>query len=93
MNSSRSRSNFFIIFVLLIFAFELDCKDRKTLTMWKPSALMCNPSTLHLFGKFLLQRWFDARTELGINRVINKLNSIANIDVLNFLSLYKASEF
>mmetsp|Transcript_3017 Transcript_3017/g.4605 ORF Transcript_3017/g.4605 Transcript_3017/m.4605 type:complete len:366 (-) Transcript_3017:332-1429(-) len=28
--------------------------------------LQCNPSTKHLFGKFFMQRFFDARTELGM---------------------------
>jgi len=31
------------------------------------SSSSCNPDTKPLFGKFLLQRWADARKELGLN--------------------------
>ena len=40
----------------------------------------CNPTTKHLFGKFFLQRYFDARDELGMENL--KVSSAPYIDKL-----------
>ena len=46
------------------------------------STFECNPETQHLFGKFFIQKFFDARVEIGLldhNKILKDEDNIVNI--------------
>ena len=51
--------------------------------------LQCNPRTKHLFGRFFLQRFFDARQELGMEDLRVGISDFISIpaSILTYLTL------
>jgi hypothetical protein len=54
------------------------------------SLLLCNPDTAALFSKFFLQRWMDAKTEIGFLTAV-QVEIFTNTSILQFCNRIKLS--
>eukprot|EP01036_Dinobryon_divergens_P035422 gene35422-45895_t len=89
----RNKPIFLLLFFLYFLYFPIPSESADKYYVDKEGILECNPSTKHLFGRFFLQRYFDARDELGMEnlRVTQELNppkfaEIAEYVLLKFFS-------
>ena len=72
------------LFFLYFLYFPIPSESSNKYYLDKEGILECNPSTKHLFGRFFLQRYFDARDELGMENLRVSSFMYANINTYNF---------
>ena len=91
-NSRYLRTKFILSCIFLLYSL-LSTKSGRIFPLDEEGNLQCNPRTKHLFGRFILQRFFDARQELGMENLrvgISDFISILSIPTC-ILTIYSHS--